>query len=230
METELQDFDNFFKSFATASNQDSIALSQLLMEICDGLGPLSQKMQTLKRDADFASSTESLILKKDEQIRVLEEVLKVVTERLRHSIEEMEVFKEETQGQVFQSGTAASHLLDGRVPYPSFENLQALTFSLVERLSSTAKDLACSHQQDYFQKERENENLRSQLSKARAAIDAMDNQQQVDKLKISELQKCLEEFEVREDILKRTNQELYSLNDVLSTKKQGKSVNFICID
>ncbi|KAI5059780.1 hypothetical protein GOP47_0026099 [Adiantum capillus-veneris] len=211
MEVELEHFDTFMKNFVGALNQESTANCQLLSELYNGLGSFTKKMEILKQEADSASSTESFLLQKDEQIRALEEDFKLVAGKVRSCVDEVEGLKK-------QFGSSISPV-EGGLPFSSNESLQNLTLSLVERLSSSVKDLTQSCHQVQVESEKQNEEMRFQLKEAKDVIDAMGQQQQKDKLK---LQKCLEEFEGKDDILSRTNEELCSLHDIVATKIQDE--------
>ncbi|MCO5559947.1 hypothetical protein L7F22_013551 [Adiantum nelumboides] len=200
MEIELQNFEIFINDFMPALNKASAKNCQLLSELHNDLGSFTKTIETFKRNADIMSSTESLMLQKDEQMKALEELFKTIAQKVRLCVEEVE-------------GLISFSPCDSGLPISSHESI----VTLVERLSSSVKGLAQSCQDVRIESDKQNEELRFQLKEAKHVIDAMGQQQQIEKLK---LQKCQEEFEGKDDILKRTYEELCSLHDVLGKKNQ----------
>ncbi|KAH7404557.1 hypothetical protein KP509_15G031700 [Ceratopteris richardii] len=207
MEAGFQHFVMYFNNHLCALNQDFVTISQLLSEICNGFSSVVKELAVSKRNADVALSAESLLLQKDQQITRSEELFKEIAEKIKSSLEEIEGLDSMLQ--------IPGLSLDTRLPSITSGSLSGQAYYLVDELSSFTKDLARSCQHIHIESQREIEELQSQLGEAKKVIDAMGQQQQVHKLK---LQRCLEELDGKDEILKRTNQDLFSLRDALTVK------------
>lgn len=235
MKNELHLFGDFFQEFMASSFQDSSDVSQLLLETCNGIGSFSQIIESLQRDAGLAA--EASRLEKSREFAQLEVDFKSMTERVKKSVDELEHFKIQfsraSGRQIPWSSTSSQSFIDKSENVQS-EDLQKFGTALADRLLATIKDFSRSEElreskvEEFLQlqeqltlermeNERLCEDLRSQLRKAAAAIDTVDQQHMLDKLKIDELEKAHREFEANDALLK---QELNSVRNLVSMRNQ----------